>query len=267
MKLVVKLSRSVTDKQEYLADFARATASLCHDHHQTVVIHGVSEAAHASGNGNGSAHILSADKTMELECESRCLVTSLVKAGIPGLGLHGSDAGICHVRKKHFGSNGASEFKVEPSCVNPQWLDIICRNGGVPVVSNLVVAGWGQAYLVNSDSIAAECAIAWKADALIYIADFPGLKDIQGFIARWVHVDDIEQLAKDSTMDNDGLQKAKVCRKALKQGVGRTRILPVWSIAMLPLFFSSRIEWGTEVISVPRTNKPGLVMCNRAPGL
>jgi hypothetical protein len=33
-------------------------------------------------------------------------------------------------------------------------------------------------------------------------------------------------------------------------------MLSVWNIAALPLFFSSRIDYGTEVISLPKSLKP-----------
>jgi len=44
------------------------------------------------------------------------------------------------------------------------------------------------------------------------------------------------------------LPKLEACRNALLRGVNRVRILPATEVDLLPEFYSTRIEFGTEVL-------------------
>jgi acetylglutamate kinase len=44
------------------------------------------------------------------------------------------------------------------------------------------------------------------------------------------------------------LPKLEACTQALKRGVGRVRILPASQAEVLPLFYFTKIECGTEVL-------------------
>ena len=45
------------------------------------------------------------------------------------------------------------------------------------------------------------------------------------------------------------LPKLAACAQALKQGVGRVRILPAREVEVLPQFYQSKIDLGTEVMT------------------
>ena len=44
------------------------------------------------------------------------------------------------------------------------------------------------------------------------------------------------------------MPKLEACTQALKCGVGRVRILPAAQVEMLPLFYFTKLECGTEVL-------------------
>jgi acetylglutamate kinase len=44
------------------------------------------------------------------------------------------------------------------------------------------------------------------------------------------------------------MPKLEACTQALKSGVGRVRILPAAEVEVLPLFYFTKIECGTEVL-------------------
>jgi acetylglutamate kinase len=44
------------------------------------------------------------------------------------------------------------------------------------------------------------------------------------------------------------LPKLEACQQALRQGVGRVRILPAYDADFLPQLYFSKIESGTEVM-------------------
>ena len=59
---------------------------------------------------------------------------------------------------------------------------------------------------------------------------------------------EIAGLIDESTVSGGMLPKLEACMQALKRGVGRVRILPAAQAEMLPLFYFTKIECGTEVL-------------------
>lgn len=136
---------------------------------------------------------------------------------------------------------------IEVSSVDSAWIQLICANGGVPVISNLVVESSEAFHLADPDQMAALCAIGWNADALVYVTESDGITDGSGTAIRWLDMDDIGSL--EVLLDGSAIVAVlRGCRQALQGGVRRTRILPVSGIDALPLFYFSRIESGTEIV-------------------
>ena len=57
-------------------------------------------------------------------------------------------------------------------------------------------AGLRQFGNVNADEMAAACAVACGADALVFLTDVPGVKDANGAVLRWLSIDQIAEMAK-----------------------------------------------------------------------
>jgi acetylglutamate kinase len=116
------------------------------------------------------------------------------------------------------------------------------------VISSLALGCDGQYYNVNADQMASACAVACRANALIFLTDVPGVKDADGLVIRWLDLVRADELTQKSVIQGGMLPKLEACRNALLRGVNRVRILPAAEVEALPEFYSTRIEFGTEVL-------------------
>ena len=116
------------------------------------------------------------------------------------------------------------------------------------MVSSLALGLNSEYYNVNADHMAAACAVACGAHALVYLTDVSGVKDAAGVVVRWLTVNAISGMVQQSTVSGGMLPKLEACTSALKKGVTE-RILPADHADVLPGFFTHPIECGTEVIA------------------
>lgn len=252
MKLVVNIAPIAAHQPEYGQKFVRAAAELVRDGHSLMVIHGGHPALQSccvvNGNGNGanSGPAPSAEFA-SIERENRVLVSLLAEASVAAIGLRATDAGLLQLRKQNV-VNGATAIRVEAARLHPRWLEIICANKGVPVVSNLSCWGGGEDYLIDVDRMAAVCAADWNADALIYITEERGVPGPEGGILRWFDIN-ANHSPQAETLSNEMRGHLEACATALRRGVRRARILPLSNVECLSSFYFSSISYGTEVIA------------------
>jgi acetylglutamate kinase len=96
--------------------------------------------------------------------------------------------------------------------------------------------------------MASACAVATKADALVFLTDVPGVKGADGEVMRWLTLPQAVELEATSVITGGMLPKLHACRDALTHGVKRVRILPAESAQLLPDLISTRVNEGTEVM-------------------
>ena len=179
------------------------------------------------------------------------LVASFGALGQPAVGLCGGDGLVFRARKKRASLGiGAPDlgFVGEIVASDPRWLDAIWNLNGVPVLSSMALGFDGEYYNINADEMAAACAIACRADALVFLTDVPGVKGANGEVLRWLSIDQIAEMAKSAVISGGMLPKLSACREALLNGVKRVRILPAEAAGSLPDLCSSRVAHGTEVM-------------------
>lgn len=251
MRVVVRVAPITAHRWEYGQRFARAVAELVRDGHSLAVIHGKppgsqpSSAANANGNGPHVGHSNEAE-LVTIGRENRLLVSLLAEEKVVGIGLRATDAGLIQLRKRD-SANGAAGTRLEAAHLHSRWLEIICANKGVPVISNLSCWLGEDDHLINPDQMAAVCAVEWNADALIYITEEGGVPCAQGGILRWF---DINSNGLQGAALSDEMQaRLQACAVALKHGVWRARILPLSNVDCLSSFYFASIEYGTEVIA------------------
>lgn len=63
----------------------------------------------------------------------------------------------------------------------------------------------------------------------------------------WLTTKQAAELAAASIVSGGMLPKLQACTRALKQGVGRVRILPANEAELLPHFYLEKLSCGTEV--------------------
>lgn len=258
MKFIVKLGGATLEDAVLLRACTRAIADLQRDQHQVAVVHG--------GGVQLTRTLMQLGKQSEFvgglrvtDAETRdtalmvlggrvnkVLVASMAAQGIAAMGLSGGDGMVFRARKKRTAPDLG--FVGEIAATDPRWLDAIWKMGGVPVISSIALGFDGEYYNVNADEMAAACAVACHADALVFLTDVPGVRGADGTVMRWLSTLQIAALIEDAVITGGMLPKLHACREALAQGVKRVRILPAERASLLPELCSARIPDGTEVL-------------------
>jgi acetylglutamate kinase len=263
MKYVVKLGGAGLETPALLDGCTRAIAELVRDGNQVAVVHGggVQLTRTLKALGKQSEFI---DGLRVTDAETRDvalmvfagrvnknLVAALSALGQPAVGLCGGDGMMFRARKKR-GLNGVGGpdlgYVGEIAASDVRWLEAIWQLNGVPVLCSMALGFDGEYYNINADEMAAACAIACRADALVFLTDVPGVKGANGEVLRWLSIDQIAEMAKSAVISGGMLPKLGACREALLNGVKRVRILPAEAANSLPDLCSTRIAQGTEVM-------------------
>lgn len=258
MTIVVKIGGAALEDASTLRKCAKAIAELAQDGHRVVVVH---------GGGSALTRVLKqlgkqsefVDGLRVTDAETRDaalmvlggivnkkLVAAIQAAGMPALGFCGGDGMTFRARKKFVREHDLG-FVGEICFAEPCWIEALWRQGGIPVLASLALGADGEYYNVNADEMAAACAAACHANALIFLTDVPGVKNAQGVVIPWLSTKQAEDMVAGSVISGGMLPKLAACKQALKEGVGRVRILPAAAADALPQFYLTKIESGTEV--------------------
>lgn len=258
MKFVVKLGGAGLENPALLEGSMRAIADLVRDGNQVAVVHG------------GGAQLTRMLKELGIESEfinglrvtdkqtrdvalmvlagrvNKGLVAALGALGQPAVGLSGGDGLIFRARKKRTAPDLGYVGEIASS--DPRWIEAIWQLSSVPVISSMALGFDGEYYNINADEMASACAIACRADALVFLTDVPGVRGSNGEVMRWLSIDQIAEMAKSAIISGGMLPKLGACREALLNGVKRVRILPAEAASSLPDLTSARVAHGTEVM-------------------
>lgn len=259
MKIVIKIGGAALEDKTTLHKCAQAVVQLAQDGHQVAVVHGGGSALTRTlkllGKESDFIHGLRVTDAETRDVAlmvlagivNKSLVAAISAAGYPAIGLCGGDGGVFRARKKQDADYDLG-FVGEICFSEPRWLKAIWTEGGIPVLSSLALGSDGQYYNVNADQMAAACAIACEADALIFLTDVPGVKQADGSVIPRLDTKQVAGLIEESVISGGMMPKLEACTHALKAGVGRVRILPAAQVEVLPLFYFTKIECGTEVL-------------------
>jgi acetylglutamate kinase len=156
------------------------------------------------------------------------LVSQLLNAGVPAVGVSGEDGGLLPAMLYDDGRLGAVG---RPELADRRLLDTLLGAGFVPVISPVgrdVVGGEGLN--VNGDDAAAAIAESVSADELHLVVDVSGVLDNAGTPLRSVDVDDIESLLTGGVARGGMAAKLQAARRAVTGGVPSVRIGDVLSL-------------------------------------
>jgi acetylglutamate kinase len=258
MTIVVKIGGAALEDAFVLRKCAKAIAELAQDGHHVAVVHG--------GGGALTRMLKQLGKQSEFvgglrvtDAETRDvalmvlgglinkkMVAAIQAAGMPAVGFCGGDGMTFRARKKLVRGNDLG-FVGEICFAEPCWIEALWQQGGIPVLASLALGADGEYYNVNADEMAAACAAACHANALIFLTDVPGVKDAEGSVIPWLSTKEAEDLVAHDVVSGGMLPKLRACKQALKQGVGRVRILPAAEADALPQFYLTKLPCGTEV--------------------
>jgi acetylglutamate kinase len=258
MKYVVKLGGAGLENPSLLEGCVRAIADLVRDGHSVAVVHGggiqLTRTLKALGklsefiNGLRVTDAETRDAALMVFAGkvNKSLVAALGAIGQPAVGLSGGDGLSFRARKKR--TEPDLGFVGEIASSDAQLIEAIWQTNCVPVFCSMALGFDGEYYNINADEMAAACAVAVKADALVFLTDVPGVKGAAGTVLRWLSIDQIAEMAKSAVISGGMLPKLGACREALLNGVKRVRILPAEAAGSLPDLCSSRVAYGTEVM-------------------
>jgi acetylglutamate kinase len=260
LKVVVKIGGAALEHKSMLRKCAQAVTELASDGHQVAVVHGGGAAltrtlkllgktsAFVNGLRVTDAETRDVALMVLAGIVNKSLVAAICATGQEAVGLSGGDGMSFRARKKH--ANGFDLGYVgEISFVEPRWIEAIWQQNGIPVISSVALGNDGEYYNVNADQMAAACAIACHANALIFLTDVAGVKNADGDVIPWLGMKQVEALVRESVIAGGMLPKLEACGHALSHGVGRVRILPAEQAHMLPQFYFTKLECGTEVLA------------------
>lgn len=156
------------------------------------------------------------------------LVSLLVGAGVPAVGISGEDAGFLEAQPlgiEEFGHVGM------PGRVSVSLVSTLLEAGYLPVISPLARNADGPGALnVNGDDAAAAIAVATNADELLLVADVDGVIGAEGAVLDILDVETARVLIASGTASNGMAAKLEAAHAALAGGVPSVRIAPLAGI-------------------------------------
>jgi len=258
LKVVVKIGGAALENASTLQRCALAVVELSDSGHCVAVVHGGGSALTRVLEQMGKqSQFVNGLRVTDAETRdlglmvlagmvNKKLVAALASVGRPAIGLCGGDGLMFRAEKKRIpGFDLGFVGKITSS--DPRWLEVIWNAGGIPVLSSIALGFDGEYYNINADTMAAACASACAADALIFLTDVAGVKNAQGLVIPWLNTAQVPALIADSVIAGGMLPKLEACSDALRQGVKRVRILPAEQVDALPQFYFGDLSYGTEV--------------------
>lgn len=204
--------------------------------HRAVVVHGGGDQISALQRLRGEEPVfiggrrVTTDSALELVrmvlsgLANKQLVSALVAAGGPAVGLSGEDAGLLRatpIDQATFGWSGT------PQSVDPRVVQALLAADFFPVISPVAARddrSLAGAYNVNGDDAAAAIAAALGADELFLMADVPGVLDADKQLVPRLTLEETQAMVASGVAGGGMAAKLDACAAALAGGVARVRI-------------------------------------------
>ena len=135
--------------------------------------------------------------------------------------------------------------------INPSIVDCLMEENLIPVISTIGTDSNGQAYNINSDTVAAALAGSLKAERLLYLTDVEGLledvSDPESKISK-IGISSLNDLIEKGIVKSGMIPKAQACIDAIKEGVASAHMVDgrIPHVLLLELFTDAGI--GTMVL-------------------
>ncbi|HEY3298412.1 MAG TPA: acetylglutamate kinase [Armatimonadota bacterium] len=155
------------------------------------------------------------------------IVSLIHQQGGKAVGLCGKDGNLLVAQKAMPGGVDLG-FVGEVVEINTEIVEILIREGYVPVISSVAVGAHGESYNINADHVAGEIAAALEAEKLIVLTDVQGVyrdfSDKSSLIST-LTPEEAQELIDSGTVDKGMIPKIEACITALKGGVGKAHVI------------------------------------------
>ena len=155
------------------------------------------------------------------------IVSILSQQGGKSVGLSGKDGRLFVAKKAHI--NGADlGFVGEIEQINPEIVQILIREGYIPVISSVAVGSEGESYNINADHAAGALASALGATKIVMLTDVQGVyrdfNDKSSLIST-LSVTQAQEMISSGNAGKGMIPKIEACIKALSGGVEKAHII------------------------------------------
>lgn len=232
-KLLVKLGGTLLDSADSRNRLAREIARLAAEPgNRIVVVHGggkqmtrfLAERGVESRFVNGlrvtTPEIIDAVLKVFAGSVNSELVSAFRAAGARPVGLTGLDAGLvdAELLNPDLGQVG------RPVHSDARLLDLLSREGYLPVVACVAGDADGNVFNVNADQMAVACASSFGADSLLFLTDVEGVREKNGTICPSLSCAEARKLIQEGVATGGMQAKLEAAMNALANGVGQVCI-------------------------------------------
>lgn len=182
------------------------------------------------------------------------IVAGINQHGGKAVGISGKDGNLILARKKYL-MDGKEKVDIgfvgEVKKINANIIEVLQKDGYIPVISTVGVDEDGNTYNINADYVAGAIAGALNADKFLFMTDVPGLlRDINDPSSKIsvLKYNEAKDLIEDGTISGGMLPKIDACMTALDAGAENVHIIDgrVKHSILLELFTDSGI--GTMIV-------------------
>ncbi len=163
------------------------------------------------------------------------LLAACRACGIPAVGLSGVDAGLVTARRRPpVRMEGAGDepvdfgFVGDIERVEPAVLDLLLKQGMIPVVSPLSADSQGRLLNINADTVAASLAVAIKAEKLVLTMSAAGIlgdRSDPSTLLSYLDLSGLQRLREEGALAEGMLPKATAIQSAIEGGVPRVHLV------------------------------------------
>ena len=163
------------------------------------------------------------------------------------VGLSGGDSNLIEATQK----DSSLGYVGDVVKINPSIVECLMEENLIPVISTIGTDSNGQAYNINSDTVAAALAGSLKAERLLYLTDIEGLledvSDPASKISK-IGISSLNDLIDEGIIKSGMIPKAQACIDAIKGGVASAHMVDgrIPHVLVLELFTDAGI--GTMVL-------------------
>jgi acetylglutamate kinase len=256
MRILIKLGGTLLDDPDSRARLAREIVSAASlPDYETVVVHGGGkqmtrfladrgvESRFVNGLRVTTPEIVDAVVKVFAGSVNTELVCAFRAAGSSPVGLTGLDASLvdAEILSPELGQVG------KPVCSNARLLEVLVREGYVPVVACVAGDAQGRIFNVNADQMAVACASSFRVHKLLFLTDVDGVRDGSGVTREVLTAAQARGLIDEGVATGGMQAKLEAAMLALHTGVKEVLVAPGARPGVVGLVLSgSRI--GTRLV-------------------
>lgn len=158
-------------------------------------------------------------------------IVSLINTkGGKAIGLSGIDGKLIECEKLIITQDGKEldlGYVGKITAINADLINFLAADEYIPVIAPIGVGSDGQSFNINGDTVAAEVAVALKAEKLILLTDVEGVmnNDENRGIFPSLTTEEVYDLIEKKVISGGMIPKVLGCADAIERGVTRTHIV------------------------------------------